>query len=85
MWSRIAVKPSTMKSIAAVTASKKPAALSCSQVIPILTQRPSGIFGSVNQLSNAVPPRRTPANPLRGRPSAHGADGRRLARDVESG
>ena len=49
------MKPSTMKSIAAVTASKKPAALSCSQVIPILTQRPSGIFGSVNQLSNRRP------------------------------
>src|SRR5277367_111342 len=40
----------------AVTASKNPAALSCSQVMPILTQRPSGIFGSVNQLSNARPP-----------------------------
>src|ERR1700723_148746 len=65
MWSRIVVKPSTRKSITAVTASKNPAALSCSQVIPILTQRPSGSLGSVNQLSNAVPPIRIPARPLR--------------------
>src|SRR6202044_1131883 len=63
MWRRIAVKPSTRKSISAVTASKNPAALSCSQVIPILTQRPSGTLGSVNQLSNAVPPTRIPASP----------------------
>src|SRR5579863_5572673 len=56
MCRSIAVKPSTRKSITAVTASKNPVALSCSQVIPILTQRPSGIFGSVNQLSNARPP-----------------------------
>src|SRR5580692_8395849 len=64
MWSRIAVKPSTRKSISAVTASKNPAALSCSHVIPILTQRPSGTLGSVNQLSNAVPPTRIPDKPL---------------------
>src|SRR5580692_10853286 len=69
MWRRIAVKPSTRKSMSAVTASKNPAALSCSQVIPILTQRPSGILGSVNQLSNAVPPvrMRTPVRMSRGR------------------
>src|SRR5271166_1921848 len=54
--SRIAVKPSTRKSMAAVTASKNPAALSCSQVMPILTQRPSGSLGSVNQLSTRLPP-----------------------------
>src|SRR5260370_21872708 len=65
MWRRIAVKPSTRKSISAVTASKKPAALSCSQVIQTLTQRPRGTLGSVNQLSNAVPPTRIPADPLR--------------------
>src|ERR1700733_5739455 len=64
MWSRIAGKPSTRKSISAVTASKKPAALSCNQVMPILTQRPSGTLGSVNQLSNAVPPTRIPDKPL---------------------
>src|SRR5579863_3701737 len=63
MCRRMAVKPSTTKSIAAVTASKNPAALSCSQVIPILTQRPSGILGSVNQLSNAVPPTEALASP----------------------
>ena len=38
----------------AVTRSKKPDALSCSQVMPCLASQPSGSFQPVNQLSKRI-------------------------------